>query len=143
MPFDPFRRFRLRSRTPVPIIPLASEDDTDESSPERDRPRIVHMLALKSPRKSGERHLGLTEKPKLSRSATEKLTSSESTRIALTLDKPPLTERPPKKSSKSAVARYVHWPSCHPVLFPHVHLKHQHHIPLHHRFHRRRLSVLI
>ncbi|KAN0092937.1 hypothetical protein V8E55_003721 [Tylopilus felleus] len=111
MPFDPFRRFRLRSRTPVPIIPLASEDDTDESSPERDRPRIVHMLALKSPRKSGERHLGLTEKPKLSRSATEKLTSSESTRIALTLDKPPLTERPPKKSSKSAVASSVTHPT--------------------------------
>ena len=103
--FDPFRRFRLRSH-PVPTAPSSSEEDSDESSPERDRLHIIHVAAPKNGRKSGERLVSIPGDGKTSHGAPEKPT--ESTHITLTLDKaPPAShpERPSKKPSKSCVAR--------------------------------------
>ncbi|KAI9574031.1 hypothetical protein HD554DRAFT_2310555 [Boletus coccyginus] len=98
-PFDPFRRLRLRSR-PVPTLPSSSEDDSDESSPERGRPHIVHVTAPKNVRKSGDHLLTIPESGK--RGAPDKVT--ESTHISLTLDKaPPRPERPSRKPFISGV----------------------------------------
>ncbi|KAF8554467.1 hypothetical protein OG21DRAFT_1064914 [Imleria badia] len=101
MPFDPFRRFRLRPN-PVSTLPSSSEDDSDESSPERDRPRIIHVPAPKHGHKSGEPPLCI---PNDGKSVSDKL--AEGTHIALTLPKPPHQphlDRPSKKPLKSGVA---------------------------------------
>ncbi|KAG6374416.1 hypothetical protein JVT61DRAFT_4453 [Boletus reticuloceps] len=96
MPFDPFRRFRLRSH-PVSAVPSSTEEDTDDSSPEHGRPHIVLVPAHKNGRKS------VSENEKPSRSTTDRL--APSTHIALTLDKTSHPERlAPNKSSKSGVA---------------------------------------
>lgn len=101
MPFDPFRRFRLRPN-PVSTLPSSSEEDSDESSPERGRPRIIHVSAPKHAHKSADHPLHIPDSRK---SASDKLT--ESTHIAVTLPKSPHLDRPSKKQLKSGVARCV------------------------------------
>lgn len=109
-PLDPFRRFRLRSNTQLPP-PSSSEEDSDESSPDHDTPRVIHIPAPKHPRKSGERLVSIPDNGKISRGAPENL--SERAHIALSFGKSPDAnhpERPSKKPSKSGVARSVELP---------------------------------
>lgn len=112
--FDPFRRFRLRSN-PVPTLP---EEDSDESSPERDQPHVIHIPAPKNGRKSGERLVSIPENAKrMPRGAPDKFTE-----ITLSLDKPSHTTHPERSSripSKSGVARCVL--GSHLIFLPHVH----------------------
>lgn len=118
--FDPFRRFRLRS-TPAPTLPSSSEEDSDESSPERDRPHIIHIAPGKNDRKSGEPFVSISESGKTSRGAPEKFT--ENTHMTFSFDKASHTthpERPSKKSLKFGLARWV-WSLGSPAIFlPHV-----------------------
>ena len=106
--FDPFRRFRLRSH-PVPTLPSSNEEDTDDSSPERDQPHIIHVPVPKNGRRSGERLLSIPENGKKSLGAPEK--TPQSTHIAITLDKAPHPshpELPSGKPSKPGVAMCVY-----------------------------------
>ncbi|KAG9314960.1 hypothetical protein JVU11DRAFT_4069 [Chiua virens] len=96
MHFDPFRRFRFRS-PPAPTLPSPTEEDSDESSPERDCPRPI--LSTRGDRKSGDRFLTIPDDAKLSHGRL-----TESTPIALSFDKPPHAERPSKRPSKPVAA---------------------------------------
>lgn len=93
LPFHPFRRFRLR---------LSTEDDSDESSPERDQPRVIHFPAAKHPPKSAERLVSIPESGKLPRGAPENL--FEGAHISLTFRNTPVAER---TANTSVVARSV------------------------------------
>ena len=108
MPFDPFRRFRLRSQaTPVATLPSESEEDSDRPGP------IVHVSATKNSRKSPE--------PLLTAPRDGKPLARDGGHKALTLDKPPHPSHPVQPSKMSAVVRFVNYLLSIPSCPPHVH----------------------